>query len=155
VGVVRLPQTIELDLPEADRTVYAALAELWKALQEAMLENSKGRIMSPEGDAILFDPVAEYLSIVVIPQLAEQADGGPDVIRPRLRVDAETMIAAVSDLSWHDQWLRGEGMLGALGLNVPADDVMELRSRVIRSMVEQLAPVAGWPLDSPPDTVPA
>ena len=161
MGVIRLPQTIELELPEAERTLYAELAELWRQLQRAMLENSKGRIVSPEGDAVLFDPVAEYLSAVVIPQVAEQAESGPSTIKPRLRVDGETMIAAVSDLSWHDQWLARDGMLLALGLPTPGAEVLALRTQVIRSLVDQLAPVAGWPLeappelDAPPDAVPA
>lgn len=155
MGTIRLPQSVDLDLPEAGRGEYAGLAALWRSLQDAMLENAKGHILSADGDAVLFDPVAEYLSTVVIPQLAEQADGRNDtLIRPRLRVDGEIMIAAVSDLAWHDQWLGRPEMLGALGVDAPGLEVLRLRERVIRSIVEQLAPVAGWPLDASPGAVP-
>jgi hypothetical protein len=46
-------------------------------------------------------------------------------------------------------------MLAALGLRSPGPEVLALRTRVIRALVEQLAPVAGWPLEAPPDAVPA
>jgi hypothetical protein len=121
------------------------LAELWRDVQEVMVANpARDGLVLRDGEALLPDPVAEYLSSVVIRQVMDEASWAAGERRestsPRIQVDADLM-----------QWLEKDGVLEALGIRPPETEVMDLRAAVLRSIGQQLAQETGWsrPLGHP------
>ena len=132
------------------------LAELWRDVQEVMVANpARDGLVLRDGEALLPDPVAEYLSSVVIRQVMDEASWAAGERRestsPRVQVDADLMHLVLSDLTWHSQWLEKDGVLEALGIRPPETEVMDLRAAVLRSIGQQLAQETGWsrPLGHP------
>jgi hypothetical protein len=162
--MTRLPRNIDLQLPPASPHAYVRLAELWRDVQEVMVANpARDGLVLRDGEALLPDPVAEYLSSVVIRQVMDEASWAAgerqQTTSPRIQVDEDLMHLVLSDLTWHSQWLEREGVLEALGIRLPEQDVMDLRVAVLRSIGQQLAQETGWtrPLGLPnsPEAVPA
>jgi hypothetical protein len=160
----RLPRTIELQLPPASPHIYTRLAELWRDVEEVMVQNpARESLVLREGEALLPDPVAEHLSSVMIRQVMDEASWATgerkDRVSPTIRVDAELMHMALTDLASHGQWLEQQSVLDALEIRPPEPEVMELRAAVLRAIGQQLAQETGWsrPLGLPdvPETVPA
>ncbi len=162
--MTRLPRTIELQLPPASPHIYTRLAELWRDVEEVMVQNpARESLVLRDGEALLPDPVAEHLSSVMIRQVMDEASWatgeGKDRVSPTVRVDAELMHMALTDLASHAQWLEQQSVLDALEIRPPEPEVMELRAAVLRAIGQQLAQETGWsrPLGLPnlPETVPA
>jgi hypothetical protein len=140
------------------------LAELWRDVHEVMVANpARDGLVLRDGEALLPDPVAEYLSSVVIRQVMDEASWAAGererTTSPRIQVDADLMHLVLGDLTWHSQWLEQEGVLEALGIRLPEPEVMDLRAAVLRSIGQQLAQETGWSrplgLPNPSEVVPA
>jgi hypothetical protein len=162
--MARLPRNIVLKLPPASPHAYLRLAELWRDVHEVMVENpARDGLVLRDGEALLPDPVAEYLSSVVIRQVMDEASWAAGererTTSPRLEVDGDLMHLVLEDLTAHSLWLEQPGVLEALEIAHPEPDVMELRAAVLRSIGQQLAQETGWsrPLGLPntPEVVPA
>lgn len=147
--MTRLPRNIVLHLPPASPHAYLRLAELWRDVLEVMVTTpAREGLVLRDGEALLPDPVAEYLSSVVIRQVMDEASWAAGererVMSPRLQVDGELMHLVLSDLTAHSQWLEQQGVLEALEIRLPEPEVMELRATVLRSIGQQLAQETGW-----------
>jgi hypothetical protein len=162
--MMRLPRNIVLHLPPASPHAYLRLAELWRDVQEVMVTTpAREGLVLRDGEALLPDPVAEYLSSVVIRQVMDEASWAAGeherTLSPRLQVDGDLMHLVLGDLTAHSQWLEQEGVLEALEIRLPEPEVMELRAAVLRSIGQQLAQETGWsrPLGLPnsPEAIPA
>lgn len=160
----RLPRNIVLQLPPASPHAYKGLADLLRDVQEVMVRTpAQEGLVLRDGEALLPDPVADYLSSVVIRQVMDEASWAEgeraQTVSPKIHVDAEMMHVVLTDLTWHSEWLQQHVVLEALEIRLPEPEVMELRGAVLRSIGQQLAQETGWtrPLGLPnaPEAVPA
>lgn len=125
------------------------LAILLRDVQEVMVKTpAQEGLVLRDGEALLPDPVADYLSSVVIRQVMDEASWAEGeharTVSPKIHVDAELMHVVLTDLTWHSEWLQQQVVLEALEIRLPEPEVMELRAAVLRTIGQQLAQETGW-----------
>lgn len=133
--------TLEIRLPEADHAAYLAWMSYWREVERVMLDNPRlAELAGGESAPFLRDPIADYLSHEIIPQIVEQAEGvgGDSPVAPVLHVHMDRMPAAIEYVAKRTGWLMEPGVHEALGIIPPSPQVVDLRVRVLVAVRDQV-----------------
>lgn len=136
-----MAEEAELRLPPAPPGLYLRWMRYWREIERVMVDYPRlAELAGEESAPFLRDPIAEYLSHEVIPQIVEQAEGAATApkVSPVLVADVSKIRRALDYIAKRAGWLSQPGVHDALGVAEPDSEIRDLRARVVVAVAEQL-----------------
>ena len=136
---------IQVRFPEAPPTQYLRWMAYWRQVEALMLSRpALAEHAAEQAAPFIREPIADYLSDVVIPQIIKQASEadrlGRPMVMPVLEVDPELLAKGLDYVARRGAWL-----LTVAEKSIPrlAPELVELRARAVEFVKPQLKPEGG------------
>lgn len=141
-------QELTLVLPAAPPELYLRWMAFWREVEQVMLDSpALEEFASSQSAPFMHDPVARFVSNVVVFQITEQARDalarGTEEARPTVSGDSELLRMGVWYAAERGDWLAsqladGKTVAEAIGIRPLEPELVILRKRTFREVAQQL-----------------
>jgi len=137
-----MSEFVKITLPPGSQEHYLAWMRYWREVEAVMLDHPRlAELAGREaGAAFIREPLADYMSHDLIPQIvaaAEQAAPGA-VVSPTVEVEADKVPEILAYAAQRMRWLEEPGVHKALGLQPLSPETLEFRARALVAIRDQI-----------------